>query len=445
MAARRAGSPASFAASLSMLGPSQTPTAGLLALNSSDGYAALMAGDLGRIIRLARHAFSLDQTELGHLAHTSQTVVSRAERGMKTESVILTDLCATLGLLTHQPSDRDPTYGEDMRRRDLLRNVAAAVAAGMLPSQITEPAQAGRIGTLEIEDCWAALRRLQAMEDRQGGGTVYQLTAGIAEHLQRAVGAASYAPSTGNRLREVTAIAAVRAGWQAFDSSRRDSARRWWLEARNLADLGEGADEARVMALAAMAVPAREAGRGHEAIGLARAARRAAGPTAHPKLTSLLAAREAIGHAKVGDTTRSVQCMSEARRLLDQGEDGSAPTWLSFWGEGDLAVHEMHCAKAASNIAAAERAARDAAQASSPHNGLRNHSIYSAYLGNILALRGHLDESISVTKYVLSTGAITGSQRVASEVRKTASVLVDKSYRPARELIAQVERLVPAA
>lgn len=443
MAARRVGSPTMLVAPRPTIW-SQAES-GLAALNSGDGYAALMAGDLGRIIRLARQALGLDQTELGRLSNASQTVVSRAERGMTTDSVVLTSLCKTLGLLTYQPGEHDPAYSEDMRRRDLLRNVAAAVAAGMLPSQITEPAHAGRIGTSEIEDCWAALRRLQAMEDRQGGGTVYQLTAGIAEHLQRAVGGASYDSSTGHRLREVTAIAAVRAGWQAFDSSCRDSARRWWLEARSLADLGGGADEARVMALAAMAVPAREAGRGHEAIGLARAARHAAGLAAHPKLISLLAAREAIGHAKVGDTAASVQCMSEARRLLDQGADGNAPAWLSFWGQGDLAVHEMHCAREARHIAATERAAREAVQASNPLSGLRNHSIYSAYLGNVLALRGQLDESISVTKYVLSTGAITGSQRVAAEVRKTASVLAQRDYRPALELVAQVERLVPAA
>ncbi|WP_020385159.1 helix-turn-helix domain-containing protein [Kribbella catacumbae] len=418
---------------------------GIAALNSGAGYTALMAGDLGQIIRLGRQALGLDQAELGRLSNASQTVVSRAERGMNTDSVVLANLCKALGLLTNQPGEHDPAYSEDMRRRDLLRNVAAAVAAGMLPSQISEPAHAGRIGISEIEDCWAALRRLQAMEDRQGGGTVYQLTAGIAEHLQQTVGRASYDSSTGNKLREVTAIAAVRAGWQAFDSSRRDSARRWWLEARSLADLGGGADEARVMALAAMAVPAREAGRGHEAIGLARAARQAAGQTAHPKLVSLLAAREAIGHAKVGDTAASVHCMSEARRLLDQGADGNAPAWLSFWGEGDLAVHEMHCAKATSNFAAAERAARDAAQASSPHRGLRNHSIYSAYLGNVLALRGQFDESISITEYVLTAGALAGSQRVASEVRKTATVLAKTDYRPARELVAQVERLVSAA
>ncbi|MFK4087200.1 multiprotein-bridging factor 1 family protein [Kribbella sp. NPDC020789] len=443
MDARRAGSPALLVA------PPPTiwmqAQSGLAALNSGDGYAALMAGDLGRIIRLARQALCIDQTELSRLSNTSQAMVSRAERGMTTDSVILSSLCRTLGLLTDPPGEHDPAYSEDMRRRDLLRTVAAAVAAGMLPEQITDPAHAARIGALEIDDCWAALRRLQAMEDRQGGGTVYQLTAGIAEHLQRAVGRASYDSSTGTRLREVTAIAAVRAGWQAFDSSRRDSARRWWLEARSLADLGTGADEARVMAMAAMAVPAREAGRGHEAIGLARAARIAAGSAAHPKLISLLSAREAVGHARVGDTMASVQCMREARKLLNQGSGADAPAWLSFWGQGDLAVHEMHCAKAASDIAAAERAAREATQASNPHSGLRNHSIYSAYLGNVLALRGQLDESISVTKYVLSTGAITGSQRVASEVRKTAAVLARKDYRPARELVAQVERLIPAA
>ncbi|GAA1554683.1 hypothetical protein GCM10009789_05150 [Kribbella sancticallisti] len=420
-------------------------TPGIQALNTPAGQAALISGDLGRIVRVVREAVQLDQADVARLANSAQASISRVECGKRNDPTLLTAICAALGILRADPPAQDPAYSEDMRRRDLLKNIAAAASAAMLPAVVTDPAWAGRIGSADIEECWAALHRLQNLEDQQGGGTVYQLTAGIANHLQDAVGSASYGFATGCRLREVTAVAAVRAGWQAFDSSRRESARRWWLEASHLADLGEGADQARVMALAAMAVPAREAGRGQEAIGLARAARKASGPDAHPKLLSLLTAREAIGHAGIGDTAESARCLARARQWLDRDSAGDAPAWLSFWGQGDLAVHEMHCARAAKNARAAERAAREAVLASSPETGLRNHTIYSAYLGNVLACTGKLDESISVTKYVLGSGAIAGSRRIATEVRKTATVLARQTYLPAIQLASTVERLVPAA
>jgi transcriptional regulator with XRE-family HTH domain len=420
-------------------------TPGVAALNTPAGHAALISGDIGRIIQVVRKGLQLGQADVARIANAAQASISRIENGRRNDPALLSAICTGLGILSPARAEQDPAYSEDMRRRDLLKNIAAAASAAMLPVVVTDAAHAARIGSADIDECWAALRRLQNLEDRQGGGTVYQLTAGIASHLQDAVGSASYGHATGCRLREVTAVAAVRAGWQAFDSSRRESARRWWLEASHLADLGEGADQARVMALAAMAIPAREAGRGQEAIGLARAAQKAASPGAHPKLLSLLAAREAIGHAGTGDTAESARCLVRSRQWLDRDNAADAPAWLSFWGQADLATHEMHCARAAKNTRAAERAAREAVAASSPEAGLRNHTIYSAYLGNVLACSGKLDESISVTQYVLGSGTIAGSQRVASEVRKTAAVLALQSYRPATQLAATVERLVPAA
>lgn len=413
------------------------------ALASPRGRAAVASGDLGGVVKLVRQALHLRQADLAARSGYSQATVSRAEQGQIAEPTVLADLCDALEIPSHILASSRRSYSEDMQRRDVLKSVVAAASAAMLPAAVADLDSGLRIGSTEIDECWAALRRLQAVEAKQGGVAVFELTASIAARLQSAVGGATYGASTGRRLREVTAIAAVRTGWQAFDSSRRHVARHWWLEARNLADLGDGADEARVMALAAMALPARDGSRGHETVGLAQAARAAAGGAASPKLLSLLAAREAIGHASVGNPAASAKRMLQSRKWLDQSES-DAPPWLAFWGPGDLAIHEMHCALAAKQANAAVDAAREAVRCTDPEMMLRNHAIYTAYLGNVLATAGRLDESISVTQRVISSGAMGGSHRIAREVRSTARILAPQQYEPARAFAANVNRLVPS-
>ncbi|MGH3913443.1 MAG: hypothetical protein ACRDTC_08535, partial [Pseudonocardiaceae bacterium] len=235
---------------------------------------------------------------------------------------------AVLGLAPDQRRILDP-----VDRRDVLGGAVALAVSALLPQGV---ATAGRIDMAQVEQCWTALNRLFELDGLHGGGPVYELAAGMARRLQDALARGSYSPSVGEELHSVTAAAMEHAAWSAYDAGWQQRARQGWLETCHHADLAD-APGARVTALASMALQAERPGNGPEVVALAQAARTSAKDQATPTLLSLLAAREAIGHALHGDRAAAVSSVAEARRWLDHGRAGDEPFWLDFWGPADLA------------------------------------------------------------------------------------------------------------
>ena len=288
------------------------------ALLSPAGRAAVAAGDPGEVIKLARQALGWKQQELADRSGYSQPTISRIERGMSRacrDTAILTDLAGTLGLPVEALGlvrSEGPTPSlDDVDRRNFLGSALALAAAALLPQPVAEPA---RISTDDVAQCWVSLRRLFELDDRQGGGAVYAMAAGMARHLQDALSRGSYSSSVGTGLGQVTSATMEHAGWLAYDAGRQDDARRWWLETCHLADMAAIPD-ARVTALASMSLHASTVGRGKEAADLARAARAVAGDRATPTLLSLLSAREAVGLAQARDHGRSRGCSCRGATL----------------------------------------------------------------------------------------------------------------------------------
>src|SRR5262249_38734104 len=157
------------------------------------------------------------------------------------------------------------------------------------------------------------------MDDCHGGAAVYQVAEEMARRLADAVRRGTYEPSAGRELQKVTAATMEHAGWLAYDAGWPHKARYWWLETCHLADLSE-VPAARVTALASMALQASDApGGGQETVDLVQAARVAAGDQATPILLSLLAAREAVGHAQAGDRNAAISAMGRSHQFLDHG------------------------------------------------------------------------------------------------------------------------------
>ncbi|MQA78549.1 MAG: helix-turn-helix domain-containing protein [Streptosporangiales bacterium] len=419
------------------------------ALTDPDGRAAVGMGATGKVVRLVRKALLLDQVDVASRTGYSQSTISRVESGKITDGPVLADVGEALGippaaLGLDDPARDGPIVGE-VERRDLFKGAIAVASAAMLPAVIADTDRPQRVGAEAVAGCWSALHRLYELDDHQGGGAVYELTAGMAARMQRALARTSHTQATGRRLRAVTAATTVHAGWQALDAGRRDAARRWWLETLHVADLGPGAEEARVTALSGMALMAnRDPAHGREAVGLAGAARSAAGSDATPTLLSMLAAREAMGYAGAGDNAEAIRALSASRRHLQQGRRGDEPAWLSFWCLADLETHATVVAERLNQPVTMERAAREAVRWSNPAMP-RNHTIYSAYLGLVLTRLGKLDEAIATTRDALHGAAVGGSQRITTEIRDTARLLARQRYAPARDFAAAAKSVLPAA
>lgn len=133
-----------------------------------------------------------------------------------------------------------------------------------------------------------------------------------------------------------------------------------------------------------------------------------------------------------------------AGKLLDLTDISiELDTWLEFWGPSDLAIHSMHMAKLLGDAPSAERSAREAFEAADPLAMPRNHAIYAVHLGSALAQVGKYDESIEVSRKVLSSNMADGSYRVRAELRETARTLIAAPYPAGREFAIAVRRLVP--
>jgi transcriptional regulator with XRE-family HTH domain len=421
-------------------------------LISPQGRAAAAAGETGKLVRLMRQALGWSQQDLADRSGYSQATISRLERGVSRaarDMDILADVAKALGvppavLGVVGQSDQPPIL-DGVERRDFFGGAAGLAVAVLLPQTVATP---GRIDAAQAAQCWTALRRLFELDDHQGGAAVYQVAEGMARQLQDALRRGSYLPSVGRELQSVTAATMEHAGWLAYDANWPQRARHWWLETCHLADLASLPDT-RVTALASMSLQASNTpGSGQETVDLVHAARTAAQENDQPSpiLLSLLAAREAIGHAHTGDRAAAVSAMSQARQWLDQGRRGDEPFWLDFWGPVDLAWHETRVALATGNGKSAELAARTALSNADAEVFPRNHTLYTIGLATILTQLGQLDEAISVTSDAIhGVHEIRGSGRAIAKLRHTVDLLGQQKYPPATTFATAARRLLSAS
>ncbi|WP_240617523.1 hypothetical protein [Nocardioides speluncae] len=323
--------------------------------------------------------------------------------------------------------------------------MTTVAALAMLPPPLSDLASGTRIGASTVRQSWATLARLDQLEATHGGGAVYELTTSIAKRLIDALGSASYSTATGRELRGVASASAVKAGWRAYDAGRSEEARRWWLETLRLHELGPGAEEARHRALAAMSKDASDQGNGRDGIALAQAAAKVGANLGSPAMMSFAAAREAIGHASVGDQANSIRALRRARLLMDREAAYDRPEWLIFWGPSDIASHEMRCGRLLESPRTSQEAARTAAKLVTDDTSPRNRAIYDVYLAYELARAGNLDEAIALGTGILRHTALHGSGRIRNELKSTATSLARHDYQPAKDFALTAHRILFAS
>jgi tetratricopeptide (TPR) repeat protein len=329
----------------------------------------------------------------------------------------------------------------NVERRALLKATLGAASGAMLPFELSNATQGRRIGMSVVRDSWAALGRFHTLERTLGGGVVYNLTTSMATQLKGALTTATYSGAVGRSLRQVNAAVMIQAGWQAFDAGRPKVARRWWLETLDLCDTESDAGQWRFGALAALASEAsKNPNRGCEVIELTQLAAQVRG--ASPAMLSLIAARESLGHACLGDAAGVGAALTHANKLLDHTRIDEEPPDMLFWGPADLACHEMTAARNLGQGSAAVRAAQQAVELCDPVGMPRNHALYLAYLGHALAQVGQYDEAIEPLQGALTSPARHGSQRITKKLREASHLLGRARSRPAQEFAATLHQLL---
>ena len=360
----------------------------------------------------------------------NQCAVSRHENGHKRPGPYYQALyCevygatpAQLGFRVALPAESsDP---DDVDRREFLTGAAGFMATAVLPTPT-------RLGGSDIVRLRQSITHLYALDDQHGAGSVYSATARTFQRLRSLVEHASYSETTGQALQELTGMTAEHAGWLAFDAGQHDDARRWWLEALQWARLADS-ESVGAVTMAAMALQASDQGRPREAIQLATAAQSTAGHAATPRLSSLLLAREALGHAGRGDVTSAHAALRRARGFLDQARDddpswtpcfGDVPTRLTHDGPANLASSECRVVLTLGDTVAAEDAARAAIALNDPAGYPRNRALYLIRLAEILVQRREIDEGVATATRAAVAAADLDSRRVSRGLQALAQNL----------------------
>lgn len=171
-----------------------------------------------------------------------------------------------------------------------------------------------------------------------------------------------------------------------------------------------------------MARQASDQRRPREALDLVIAAQCSAGHAATPRLTSMLNAREAMGHAGTGDAASAHAALRRARQHVETRHDDD-PRWLNFYGPAEFAAHECFIALTLGDSAAAEEAARTAHALGDPVTYPRNYTLGLIELADVLAQRHKIDESAAVATQAAIAAADLDSGRVTRRLRDLAQRL----------------------
>ena len=322
---------------------------------------ALAGLDVGAAIAILRAATGLSQLDLANLVEGwSQSTVSLIERGRRDSLFDVRELLrfadavdmprrALLPLILGDP-DAIPggddglelAGGLDVDRRSFNAMAAGLTVGAVLPA-IRVPA---RIDMAHVRYLRACLNQVRNHYQDAGGGAALSEALRQFTRARAMLDESDYTDSVGRHLLVVTAELGEAAGWAAYDRDDQPLARHLYGEAELLAG-GSGDAVVAVHVYADLAqqstYAARVTGRRGVARESLRFANRAAEIARHepsPRLHALIALRQALAYAELGDELAFRSQITTARRELERGEHAADPPWAMFVSESEITGYE---------------------------------------------------------------------------------------------------------
>jgi hypothetical protein len=218
-----------------------------------------------------------------------------------------------------------------MQRRTLLAASLALPAAAVLG-----PMKEARVVTYgHAVKVRGLMPELYKLDDQTGGSAVSDITLWCLREVDALLNTSEYGEAAGRELLLAYGELAEMAGWLEFDAGRTMPAQYQFGEALRAAQLANNLN-LEVLILASMIMLARGRGRPREAVQLSQLAQRRASGWGTTRLTSLLAAREAVGWAQAGDATAAQSAMNRALHTFDPNPAEDDPAWLAFYTSAEL-------------------------------------------------------------------------------------------------------------
>lgn len=394
-------------------GPDPRPS--MCSWDSAELRQALAKVDLGRVLAIIRNTAGLSQLELASLLGWSQSGVARIESGQRdtlydirrlfevTDALGMPRL-SLMPLLTQELAE--PTIEGNERDRVSLnrREFGGAVIGLAAVAGLGQARLPARVDSVHVRYLRASAVRLYAQDQILGGGALTREGLSLYYQARRMLDESDYDDATARQLISAAGDLAVCVGWLCYDANDQALASTLYSEARLLADqsgdqgLSVRAMEKMSLQLVAVTREENRTGPAREAVRLSRRAVELARNDPCPELHALLAAREAIVHAAVGDRDEFNIAMTRAWREMDRRTSHDKSAWLQFVNMSEIGVHE---AKGRSYLGDPGSAAKLYRRSLEANLSMRNNANYRAQMAAALAASGDLPAAVAEGMAVL--------------------------------------------
>ncbi|WP_067821377.1 helix-turn-helix domain-containing protein [Actinomadura kijaniata] len=424
--------------------------------------SALARQDMAAVLAILRGAIGLSQVDMGQLLGWSQSAVGRIEYGRRhtlNDIGEILRLCDVLGMprkallplilgrtdVTLDDDDADFWGPSEMIEGEMTRREFGVLAGGLAAGAVLPAPE--RVDRGQVRYLQASLERLRDGDRIAGGTALLHDARRLLTRAQLMLDESDYTDAVGRDLLVVTADLGIVTAWLAYDAGDQELARRLYTEAELLATHC-GDPEVQVHVAVNMAQQstylARATGRrgaAREALRFAQQAAEAARHHPSPTLHGLIALRQALAYAELGDQIAFRRQIATARCEVDRGRHESDRRWTLFVSHSEIDGYEaMGYARLEQPVRAIplyQRVLEDGER--SP----RDHAYYRARLAAATADAGDGHEAIRQGLEVLpDLGGRMTSKRVLRELapvrdlaaKTAAEAFVEQYDRAARDL-----------
>lgn len=395
--------------------------------------------------------------EWGHELHTSHTQVGRWLRGQQprepTPALIAEALSRKLGrriTLDDIGMDADgrlsPELGlvfatrkgdaiqtltdlwtADVQRRSFLTSTVTATALtepvfAWLVARPADPEQSRgkrHVGMADVQIVTSTAKAFADLDNQFGGGTarsaaIQYLTDQVAPMLH-----GSYTDLVGRALFAAVAEFTKTVAWMAYDSGHQSLARRYFIQALNLA---HHSDDRLLGAsvLSAMSHQANYLQEGRSAVHLARAARNGAEPCSSASAIADFAAMEARAAAAMGERSEALHALADAEAAFERRDPDSDPPWINYFDPSEMADEVAHTLRDLGDFPRARQAAQTCLELAGPEYA-RSRVFSQIVLAQSLLGAGEPEEAARIGLRVLPQAAELTSVRIAGYIRTLRS------------------------
>lgn len=319
---------------------------------------ALARADMAAVLAVLRGAAGMSQLDFGQLLGWSQSVVTKIETRKRDtfhdirEILRVADLLemprtALLPLLLGRADAKLETdeqvafWGDGV---ELDRRKFAVMASGLTLAAVLPAPQ--RVDRGHLAYLRACLERLRGQDHAVGGATLRTQALRLFARARAMLDESDYTEQVGRELLLITAGLGLIAAWLHYDAGDQATSRALYGETELLAG-SAGDNELLVHLYANMAQQAthlarstRRRGTAREALRFAARAADAARHLPSPALHALIALRQALAHAQLGDAVAFKAAIGQARREVDRGHHDADQSWTAFITHSEITGYE---------------------------------------------------------------------------------------------------------